>query len=302
MPKSKLIKIIDEQNINNKKFEEKKAASRATSTAVKKVVSSKKNTVKNKAKNSSAVTKVAAKKETAAKGKSTSKNKSTKKRKSVASSKKSTTLNKSSFTSNILNKIVEYYDLPYTYDKTNVKVLYQNPNTLFVYWDVSKKDIANFKLLYGENFLKITSPVLIVHNKTNDYTFEIPINDFANNWYIHVNDSKCKYEVKLGRRPSQGESIKNEIDGTYSNYVEIKNSNTIEMPNDHVLFYKDNQVLTFKNIKNNSISKYLYRIGSAFNKKAKAIYSNYELNEIDNSFDFRNPSSNNPSSNVARKE
>ena len=175
--------------------------------------------------------------------------------------------------------------------------MYQNPNTLFVYWDVSNKDIDDFKKLYGENFLKITRPVLVVHNITNNYSFEININDFANNWYIHVNEPKCKYEVKLGRRPSYADSIINNSNKTYSNYVEIKGSNTIEMPNDHVLFYKENQVLKFKNIKDNSIKERIYHFGNNISKKVKALYNEaFELNEVNNSFDLRNPSSGNPSS------
>ena len=31
----------------------------------------------------------------------------------------------------------EFYDIPYTYNETTVKVLAQNPTTLFVYWDIS---------------------------------------------------------------------------------------------------------------------------------------------------------------------
>ena len=30
-----------------------------------------------------------------------------------------------------------------------------------------------------------------------NYSFEIPINDFANSWYLHVNDSKCDYRIEL---------------------------------------------------------------------------------------------------------
>ena len=37
-------------------------------------------------------------------------------------------------------EIVEYYDLPYRYNQTVVKVLAQTPNTLFVYWDISDDD------------------------------------------------------------------------------------------------------------------------------------------------------------------
>ena len=46
-----------------------------------------------------------------------------------------------------------------------------------------------------------TKPVLIIHNETMNYSFEIEINDFANSWYLHVNDADCKYVIELGRRP-----------------------------------------------------------------------------------------------------
>ena len=40
-----------------------------------------------------------------------------------------------------------------------------------------------------------------------NYTFEVEINDFANCWYLHVNDAKCSYKIELGRK--------------YKNYKEI---------------------------------------------------------------------------------
>ena len=48
---------------------------------------------------------------------------------------------------------------------------------------------------------KNTKPVLVVHNETKGYSFEVEINDFANCWYLNVNDSKCKYKIELGRKP-----------------------------------------------------------------------------------------------------
>jgi hypothetical protein len=96
---------------------------------------------------------------------------------------------------------VEYYDLPYKYNQTIVKILYQNPTTLFVYWEISDKDIKHYKELYGDNLFEITRPVLIVYNDTMHYHFEIGINDFANSWYFNINDSNCDYRVELIRKP-----------------------------------------------------------------------------------------------------
>ena len=36
--------------------------------------------------------------------------------------------------------LLEYYDLPYRYNETIVKILAQTPKKLFVYWDISDKD------------------------------------------------------------------------------------------------------------------------------------------------------------------
>ena len=96
--------------------------------------------------------------------------------------------------------IVEYYDLPYRYNQTVVKILAQTPNILFVYWDISDTDRNNFISQYGENFFNNTIPVLLIINKTMNYSYEIQINDFANSWYLHVNDANCEYQVELGRR------------------------------------------------------------------------------------------------------
>ena len=195
------------------------------------------------------------KKKTTTKAKSTSKAKTTTTAKKKTTSKKTTskkatakktTAKKSTKKAKPAVEIVEYYDLPYRYNETIVKILYQTPNTLFVYWDISDEDRANYVEKYGENFFNNTRPVLIVHNKTLGYSFEVPINDFANSWYLHINDSKCDYTVELGRKPNSVQK-NNEPD-----YVYISNSNDIESPNDHVLFNtNENNTIKFRNVKNN---------------------------------------------------
>ena len=200
---------------------------------------------------------------------------------------------------------VEYYDLPLEYGQTIVKILYQNPTTLFVYWEISKQDIAHYKELYGENFFEITRPVLIVYNDTMHYHFEIGINDFANSWYFHINDSNCDYRVALIRKPiSYNENLTKE-------YVYISSSNGIETPNDKILFSTDEpNTVYFRNTKNNNqikvdLSKLLKKSNLSNGDFAfpivKNVYDLYKLiYNIDNlgefSIDLTNPSSGNPSS------
>ena len=222
--------------------------------------------------------------------------------------------------------IIENYELPYRYNETIVKILYQTPNTLFVYWDISDKDRKKYIEQYGENFFEVTHPILIVHNDTYNYSFEIPINDFADSWYLRVNDSKCNYRVELGRKPNYvpqtqaqvsnvTESITEEkVEKTKTidtNYIYISTSNLIELPNDHVLFKtNENNTIKFRNIKTKQEQNIpLYDIiknlpvaeGSEIPLVSKeileglysAIYKNEDTSFFEN---INNPSSGNPSS------
>lgn len=194
--------------------------------------------------------------------------KNTTNKKNSTSIKKNITIKKSETTTTTkqintpLAEVVEYYDLPYRYNETIVKVLYQTPDTLFVYWDIADSDRENYIKQYGENFFNITRPVLIVHNDSMNYSFEIPINDFANSWYLHINDSKCNYRVELGRRPNyyNQEAIEEIHENIKTDYIYVTSSNKIESPNDRVLFStNENNTVKFRNLKNHqekSVSLY----------------------------------------------
>lgn len=141
--------------------------------------------------------------------------------------------------------VLEHYDLPYRYNETIVRILYQTPNTLFVYWDISDEDRNTLIQKHGENVFYDTKPILIVHNITKNYSFEIEINDFANSWYIRTQEPNCSYVIELGRR---------KIDKP-EEYIYIHSSNNIVSPNDHILFENVNlgNVL-FRNVKTNTLS------------------------------------------------
>ncbi len=192
--------------------------------------------------------------------------------------------------------IVEYYDLPYRYNQTIVKILAQTPNTLFIYWDISDYDRENFKKQYGDNFFDKTTPVLIIHNDTKQYSFEVEINDFANSWYLQVNDPDCIYRVELGRRPIY-EYTKNEP-VVLPDYFYITTSNSLTSPNDHILFTTDN--ILIRNIKTNQYYRKSLKQLKIKNSMEK-IYNIHNLykklyQEEDVLYDLSNPSSGNPSS------
>lgn len=197
--------------------------------------------------------------------------------------------------------IAEYYDLPYKYNKTVVKILAQTPNTLFVYWEISDEDKLRYINKYGENFFTTTRPVLIVRNKDLNYFYEVPINDFANSWYIRINDAKTSYEIELGRRPIYSQVHDCNLS---TDYIYISSSNTIEAPNDHILFDKLGDSVFFRNVKTNKVEKkkistlsFMTRIEKLHNiKDLYSLLYKDELNVYSDSLDLRNPSSGNPTS------
>lgn len=173
----------------------------------------------------------------------------------------------------------EYYDLPFSYNKTVVKLLAQTPETLFVYWEISDDDRKMYKEKFGDNFFETSTPILKVHNITMNYYFEVELNDFANCWYLHVNDSKCEYEIELDR--------KKYIPNKEPEYVYISKSNELEAPNDHVLLEKLPDFVTFKNVKTNNTKNV---------KVPKNINKIFGTREIYNMFYKDNEFINNPSS------
>ncbi len=242
---------------------------------------------------------------TKAKSKATSKskssNKTTKSKASTSSKAKKETTKKATTKRSTKSQpvsIIEYYDLPYRYNQTIVKILAQTPQMLFVYWDVSDDDRKAFKNKYGDDFFSKTKPVLIIHNETLNYSFEIEINDFANSWYLHVNDANSKYVIELGRKPlSYNSSIKEE-------YIYISSSNEMDAPNNHILFEKFSGNVTYKNTKTGNLSTKDFNNISDY-KNIEKIYNIYDLYKkiykdelfkeiLDN--EVTNPSSNSSSS------
>lgn len=241
--------------------------------------------------------------ETVATKKSGTKNTSTTSKKSSTTKKvtpKAATKKKASTTkkraANKIIDIVEYYDLPYRYNQTVVKVLAQTPANLFIYWDISDKDRKNFESQYGQDFFDSTKPVLIVYNDTLGYKFEVEINDFANSWYLHVNDSKCQYRIELGRRPIK------KTEKINTDYIYVSTSNGIESPNDHILFDKNQKMVYFRNVKTGIQTKkqitsisFIRNMGKIYNiyDFYKSIYQDENIEEL---YNTSNPSSGNPSS------
>ena len=284
MPRRTKEQIESENKGKEEKDVKKTITKKATKT--KKVAKSKEEKpVKKATKTTTKKTKTTAKKTSTASKKASSK----------ATTKKSTTRKTTTRKKAVSKKVrvepVEYYDLPYRYNQTVVKVLAQTPTTLFIYWDISDSDRKNYEKKYGENFFQNSKPVLIVYNDTLGYKFEVEINDFANSWYLHVADSKCDYRIELGRHPI----VKNEK--IQDDYIYVATSNEMELPNDRILFNKEQKMVYYKNVKTGSTIKKPITTLSFITSMGK-IYDIYDLykeiyqnEDVKNIYDLKNPSS-----------
>ena len=204
--------------------------------------------------------------------------------KTTKATKESTKNNKTTAKKLEQEYLQEYYDLPYRYNETVVKILAQTPKRLFVYWDVSEKDKETYLNAFGEDFFEKTYPVLLVHNEEMNYTFEVPINDFANSWYLDIQDPKTKYVVQLGRkfrniqdvRPVR-EIVQKENINLQNDYIHITDSNKLEVPNDHILFETIKNQVTYRNVKTGN--EYKKDISDIFEKLSKS-YKETDIKEM----------------------
>ena len=199
--------------------------------------------------------------------------------------------------------MLEYYDLPYRYNETVVKILAQTPKRMFVYWDISDNDREKYIKTFGEDFFEKTYPVLLLYNEDKKYIKEIAINDFANSWYIDIPDAKTKYSIQLGRKfKSYNEVVTVNTQKVQENniilhtdYLPFANSNILEVPNDRILLDSLPRVVTFRNVKTNEER-------TVELKDIKNVYGIYDVKEFyeehykdeisEGMFDMANPSSN----------
>ena len=200
--------------------------------------------------------------------------------------------------------MLEYYDLPYRYNETIVKILAQTPKRMFVYWDISDNDREKYIKAFGEDFFEKTYPVLLLYNEDKKYIREIQINDFANSWYIDIPDPKTKYSIQLGRKfRTYNEVVNINIQKVQENqiilhtdYLPFANSNVLEVPNDRVLLDKLPRFIKFRNVRTNEETmRELKDIKNIFgsNYDVKGFYEEHYKEELsEGMFDMANPSSN----------
>lgn len=148
----------------------------------------------------------------------------------------------------------EYYDLPTKYDQTLIRLLVQSPTRMYAYWEVSDETMKGFSANF-HNYSDCT-PALKITNITKNYSYIIPIDPFANNYYIDVEDTGCDYKIELGRTKN-------------NNFLNIYTSNNVTMP---IFSRTDDSTNGFEDSDEVLFGNYL----CIANKKKIKVYTNKE--------------------------
>ena len=96
-------------------------------------------------------------------------------------------------------------ELPSSYDQDKIILQVRDPRWLHAYWELRNQTTEGLKKKLGDDFYR-AKKVLRVYDVTNiifdgsnaNNFFDIPVNDFANNWYIDTAGPGRSWCVDLG--------------------------------------------------------------------------------------------------------
>ncbi|MDT3699039.1 MAG: DUF4912 domain-containing protein [Thermincola sp.] len=145
-------------------------------------------------------------------------------------------------------------ELPPGYNDDKITVMARDPETIFAYWDISKKKRNSMRHSVGPIW-DSSLPVLRVHDVTriayfdgtnSNQFFDVPVDDFSGNWYVAPAVPNRTYCIELGRVLS---------DGTFvvmarSNFTSTPNNCVSDLTDPDWMLVSDNQKKLFARIGN----------------------------------------------------
>jgi|WetSurMetagenome_2_1015567.scaffolds.fasta_scaffold00230_19 hypothetical protein len=97
-------------------------------------------------------------------------------------------------------------DVPDSYNETYMRAIPRDPEWLFVYWEISAATRDSIRSMAGETsfgsakkLLRLCDVTGVVYDGSNAQRYDdIEINEFANNWYLHVPEPGKTYIIECG--------------------------------------------------------------------------------------------------------
>lgn len=114
------------------------------------------------------------------------------------------------------------YQLPESYNGTEIILAARDPNWLYAYWEISEDKKKQFIDQFGMELWEKSIPSLKIINISKIEELFIRINESSNSWYINVEHPGCVYFAEIGRK----------ISDTF--FISLATSNCINTPGDNI--------------------------------------------------------------------
>jgi len=88
-------------------------------------------------------------------------------------------------------------------DETHIILLTKNPYWLYAYWHISGDTIKSFEDRFGNSSWENYNLCLKLVNLSTQKEYLLPINNYADSWYIKIADTHCQWQVYLGKMVSE---------------------------------------------------------------------------------------------------
>jgi len=103
-------------------------------------------------------------------------------------------------------------ELPWGYNDDKLTIMARDPEWIFAYWDIGEQRRSSLRHSIGPLW-DSSQPVLRVHDVTgisyfdganSNQHFDVAVDDYSGNWYVHPGGPNKKYCAELGRILSDG--------------------------------------------------------------------------------------------------
>lgn len=111
----------------------------------------------------------------------------------------------------VKEEFIDTYELPVSYDVTNITLIARDPYWLYAYWEISGHSIEKIRKKIGS---KLENAIIVVRiydvtfkdfDGTNaNHWFDIDVGPDSNNWYINVCCDNATYCADIGLRAQDG--------------------------------------------------------------------------------------------------
>jgi hypothetical protein len=105
-----------------------------------------------------------------------------------------------------------HFEFPQSYGDNKVVLMVRDPWTFYAYWEIRKEVEASAKEEIKKKGLRASKSVLRVYDVTETgvdnpekVTFDLELKDWANSWYVHINDPGREWIADVGIICDNGE-------------------------------------------------------------------------------------------------